>query len=131
MFQMQTIHETRRQRLAILKREYGKWSILNKAIGWEATNARLSQILNGTIRSDRGTPYVMGDDTAREIEEKLNKPAGWMDTPPSYSELHGEPDPRAQLLAVMEALPSDQYATATRLLAALAESDQLKNGTEH
>jgi hypothetical protein len=131
MFQMQTIHETRRQRLAMLKREFGKWSKLNKELGWEVTSARLSQILSGTIRSDRGTPYVMGDETAREIEQKLGKPSGWMDTPPTYAELHGESSPRDQLLAVMEQLPPDQYATATRLLTALTEHDEAKNGTQH
>jgi hypothetical protein len=54
-----------------------------------------------------------------------------MDTPPTYTDLQGEPDPRAQLLAAMEQLPPGQYATATRLLAALAEHDQAKNGTQH
>lgn len=131
MFQMQTIHETRRQRLAMLKRDFEKWSKLNKALGWETTSARLSQIFSGTIRSDRGTPYVMGDDTAREIEQKLCKPSGWMDTPPTYTELQGEPDPRAQLLAVMEQLPPDQYATAIRLIAALAGQDPTKNKNHH
>ena len=73
----------------------------------------------------------MGDDLARKIEEKLNKPTGWMDTPPSYLELQGEPDPKTQLLAVMEHLPADQYATAIRLIAALVGEDPTKNKNHH
>lgn len=128
---MQTIADTRRQRLTLLIREFGSLAALNERLELPRTDATLSQIKNQSPHHKTGKPRAMGDDLARKIEEKLGKPVGWMDTPPSYSEIQGEPDPRAQLLAVMEALPPDQYATATRLLAALAESDQLKNGTQH
>lgn len=63
----------------------------------------------------------MGDDLARKIEHKLSLDHGWMDTPPSYSELHGEEDPRTKVMLLMEALPPDQWPTAVRLLDALAQ----------
>lgn len=118
---MQTVQDTRRQRLGMLKEKYGRWVDLNAAIGWESTNARLSQIHSGTLRSDRGTPYTMGDDTAREIEKKLDLPTGWMDTPPSLSETYGTSatlERLAELLACME--PEMQYKVV-RMVAALNE----------
>lgn len=101
---------------------------VNKELGWEVTNARLYQIHNRSIRSDRGTPFEMGDATARTIEEKLSLDLGWMDTPPTYEELHAENDPRAKAMLLMEALPPDQWDTAVRLLDALAKPAK-SNGT--
>jgi len=79
---MQTVFETRRQRLAMLVKEHGTVAKLNRALGWEDTNARLYQIHNRSVRADRGTLYEMGDPTARQIEKKLGLDEGWMDTPP-------------------------------------------------
>lgn len=112
----------------MLKNEYGSWAALNTALGWERTNTRLSQIHSGTLRSDRGTPYTMGDETAREIESKLNKPAGWMDTPPSYAEIHGEPDPISKAVMLMEAMEPEARYQALRLLDAIAQPPKA-NGT--
>ncbi|WP_192429496.1 hypothetical protein ACN9MJ_13625 [Acidovorax facilis] len=128
MPQMQTVQETRRQRLGLLKEKYGRWVDLNAALNWESTNARLSQIHSGTLRSDRGTPYTMGDDTAREIEQKLNLPLGWMDTPPSAADTYGTNAPlerMAALFAVME--PEMQYKVV-RMVAALNEQADGTNG---
>lgn len=63
----------------------------------------------------------MGDPTAREIEEKLNLGLGWMDTPPTYAESHGEEDPRTKVMLLLEAMPPDQWPTAVRLLDALTQ----------
>ena len=71
----------------------------------------------------------MGDPTAREIEVALGLPEGWMDTPPTYAELHGENDPRTKAMLIMEALPPDQWDTALRLLDALVKP--AKNGTHN
>lgn len=105
----------------MLVKQYGSVAELNRKLGWEETNARLYQIHNRSIRKARGTLYEMGDPTAREIEELLKLPVGWMDTPPTYAELHGESDPRAMALAVFESLPEDQWPVALRLIGALAE----------
>ncbi len=116
----------------MLKEKYGRWVDLNAAIGWESTNARLSQIHSGTLRSDRGTPYTMGDDTAREIEKKLDLPTGWMDTPPGLSETYGTSAPLerlAELLACME--PEMQYKVV-RMVAALNEpAEGTNDGKPH
>lgn len=87
----------------MLVEKHGSVVNVNRALGWEETNGRLYQIHNRSIRSDRGTPYEMGDPTAREIEKKLKLDEGWMDTPPTYEEL--DPDPRvANLMAVARQL---------------------------
>ena len=125
---MQTISETRKQRLQILKKNYERWGDLNEVLGWSRADPRLSQILSGNLRSDRGTPYVMGDTTARLIEEKLGLPSGWMDTPPSYAELHGESDQRAQVMALLESMPREDWDAAVRVIAALKEP-AAKTGT--
>lgn len=130
MRSMQTVQDTRRQRLAMLKKKHGKWSDMNQLLGWEKTNARLSQIMSGTLRSDRGTPYTMGDDTAREIEQKLDLPAGWMDTPPTYGEIHGQDDPISKAVDLMAAMEPEARYQALRLLGAIAQPPQA-NGTNN
>ena len=108
----------------MLKAKFIKWAALNEALGWEKTNTRLSQIHSGTLRSDRGTPYTMGDETAREIEQKLGLEQGWMDTPPTYAELHGEPDAIGKAVALLEAMEPEARYQAVRLLDALAQPPQ-------
>lgn len=118
-----TIDETRRTRLEMLIKRYGgKMADLNEALGYERTHSKLARIKNKNQRSDRpGKFFVMGDDQAREIEQKLSLGLGWMDTPPSYLELLGDDDPRTKVMQLMEAMPPDQWATAVRLLDALAQ----------
>ena len=96
---------------------------LCQELGYARTEtAGLTRILNENVRHERGgKPYNMGDPTARFIEEKLKLEVGWMDTPPSYAELHGEHDPRAKMMLLMESMPPDQWDTALRLLNALAQ----------
>lgn len=125
---MQTAYDTRKDRLLLLKKKHVTWAAINKLLGWEATSARLSQIGAGSIRSGRDTPYVMGDEMAREIETSLGLETGWMDTPLTYAEMHGQEDPRTKVMQLMEAMPPDQWATAVRLLDALAQPTP-SNGT--
>lgn len=110
----------------LIKQHGGSLANLNEAIGLERTDATLSQIRNRSVHSTSGKPRAMGDDLARKIENKLKLPVGWMDTPPSYAEMHGEEDPRTKVMQLMEAMPPDQWQTAVRLLDALA---QPANGT--
>lgn len=112
----------------MLKEKYIRWGDLNELLGWDRTNARLSQIFSGTIRSGRGVPYVMGDETAREIETKLGLEVGWMDTPPAQSEIYGDSDQRTKVMQMMEAMPPDQWPTVVRLVDALSQPP-LKTGT--
>ena len=103
----------------MLRKRYSTWADMNELLGWDKTSARLSQIYNKTIRSDRGTPYVMGDETAREIERCLSLPMGWMDTPPSYAELSGGETAVANAHAMIDAMEPEQIYMAVRLLDAL------------
>jgi hypothetical protein len=125
---MQTVFETRRTRLGMLVKQHGSVAKLNRALGWEETNARLYQIHNKSVRADRGTMYELGDTTAREIEEKLKLPIGWMDTPPTYAELDGDNDPRAMIQHMVQEMPPEDWPTALRLLSAL-KKPEAKNGT--
>lgn len=119
---MQTISETRLTRLTMLVKKHGNsLAQLNEALGLDRTDATLSQIRTKAPHSKTGKPRVMGDELARKIEDKLSLDHGWMDTPPSYAELHGEDDPRTKVMLLMENLPPDQWPTAVRLLDALAQ----------
>lgn len=126
---VQTIDQTRRDRLEMLIREHNN-SIaeLNVAMEMDRTDATFSQIRNQALHSKTGKPRSMGDDLARRLENKLGKPEGWMDTPPTYVELHGDEDPRAKVMVLLESLPKDQWPTAARLLDALAKP-AADNGT--
>ena len=122
---MKTVAETRLQRLQMLvDRHGGSLANLNEKIGLDRTDATLSQIRTKAPHSKTGKPRVMGDDLARKIEERLTLDVGWMDTPPSSAELHGEDDPRTKALQLIEDMSPDQVATAVRLLAALAQPAQ-------
>lgn len=127
---VQTVEETRRSRLQFLIKKHGGQSSLVAAIARpEITASKLSRIANANIRHDRGgAVYVMGSDVAREIEQSLGLQTGWMDTPMTWAEMHGQEDPRAKVMLLMEALPPDQWSTAVRLLDALAQPAK-NNGT--
>lgn len=122
-----TIDETRRKRLEMLIERHGTIAALNTAMGIDKTDATLSQIRTQAPHSKTGKPRTMGDDKARDIEARLQLPRGWMDTPPSYAELH--PDDRiAHAMKVMESMSAYQLDQAVRVLATLAEP--MRNGTE-
>jgi len=122
-----TIDATRRKRLEILIERYGSLAALNVAIGADKTDATLSQIRTRAPHSRTGKPRSMGDDKAREIEEKLGLERGWMDTPPGFAELH--PDDRiAHAMRVMESMTPYQLDQAVRVLDTLAEPMK-KDGT--
>ena len=125
---VQTIDETRRQRLDMLIRQHGGIAPLNESIGLARTDATISQIKNKSVHSKTGTPRAMGDSLARRIEVALSLPSGWMDTPPTQAERNGIDDQRSKIAQLMESLPDDQLAVALRLLDALAKPEQ-GNGT--
>jgi hypothetical protein len=123
-----TVEETRRARLAMLVARHGGMTELCAKLTNQSAPG-LTRILNANVRHEReGRPYVMGSPMARKIETDLNLPEGWMDTPPTYAEIHGEDDPRARVMILMESLPKDQWPTAARLLDALAKPEK-NNGT--
>lgn len=127
---MQTVAETRLTRLNMLIKQHGGLiAALNVAIGLDRTDATLSQIRTQARHSRTGKPRAMGDELARKIEARLGLEHGWMDTPPTYAELHGAPDdPRSKVLALMESMPPSEWPKIVRLIDALAQPEP-GNGT--
>jgi hypothetical protein len=125
---VQTIAETRRQRLQMLIDEVGSLADLNDRLERPRTDATLTQIKNQSPHHKTGKPRSMGDDIARDIETRLGKPEGWMDTPPTYSELHGTPDLAARASEILSAMEPEAQYQAIRLLDALAQPPKT-NGT--
>jgi SOS-response transcriptional repressor LexA len=74
---MKTVEEIRRLKLAALIAEAGNQSMLSDKIG--KAPAQISQWLNASINSKTGKPRVMSNAIARELEQKMGKPHGWMD----------------------------------------------------
>jgi hypothetical protein len=127
-FGMQTIAETRRARLEMLIKRYGRLADLNEALGYERNATKLARLRNANARSDRpGKVFQMGDPQAREIEQKLGLERGWMDTPPGYEELG---DHRIRHVAkLMEAMPEWQRDQAVKIVDTLAQPAR-NNGTD-
>lgn len=76
---MDTIDETRRKRIQILRKEFGGYAALE-----EITGVKYSQWnawANASKDPKSGRPRAMNSDTARKIEPLLNKERGWMDQP--------------------------------------------------
>lgn len=121
---MKTVSETRRDRLEMLIKKHGSLAELNEKLGWARTDPKLTQIRNANARAGREKPYQMGDAMAREIEDKLDLGRGWMDTPPSYNEIHSREDPRAKAMLLLEQMSPEQAHVATRLLTAIAEPEK-------
>jgi len=129
---MQTIHETRRQRLGLLVEKHGSIAKLNDALKWPRTDSRISRIRNANARTDRdGKVFQMGDAMAREIEATLSLEPGWMDTPPTYAELNGEADPISKALGILRAMEPELRYQAVRLLDALAEPHEPNGSPSH
>ncbi len=112
----------------MLEKECGSQAALADKIGKAA--AQVSQWKNASPSSSTGRKRAMSSDAAREIEVKTNKPRGWMDTPPSYVEMH--PDDRiSHAMRVMESMTPYQLDQAVRVLDTLSQPPAApdKNGT--
>jgi transcriptional regulator with XRE-family HTH domain len=89
---MKPVSETRRDWLDKLIAQHGSIAELNDAIGWPRTDPRLSQIRNGSLRSgQQAGRYLMGHAMARQIEQALSLPVGWMDTPQGSDSAAAQP----------------------------------------
>lgn len=75
---MKTINEIRRSNLEVLIEERGSLRAFAEYI--EKSPAQVSQWRNASVDSKTGKPRVVGDATARYIEEKVGKQKGWMDS---------------------------------------------------
>lgn len=114
----------------MLVQKHGSVSGLANATGGKPSETALRQVLSEQKRSERGTTYVVGDLVARRLEKALKLPEGWMDTPPSYAEIHGLDDPVSKALMVMESMTKEQQHLAVRLIATLDQQrEPVKTGT--
>lgn len=131
---MKTVEETRRERLQMLVTQHGgeKDGMANlcEALGLARNNtAGLTRILNANVRHERdGEVYEMGSKKAREIEQKLNLPTGWMDTPPTLAEQFGHSEPLDRMAALMATMEPEMQYRVVRLVAAMAEPAEGTNG---
>lgn len=126
---MQTIHDTRKQRLEMLIEKHRSIAELNDALGWPRTDSRLTRIRNGNTRTDRdGKVFQMGDAMAREIETALKLETGWMDTPPSLSEQYGHSEPLDKMAALLAAMEPEMQYKVVRMVAALSQPADGTNG---
>lgn len=100
---------------------------LCEKLGYARTETvTLTRVLNANVRKDRGgKAFNMGSATARQIEEKLNLERGWMDTPPSYNEIHSREDPKSKAMLLLEQMSPEQALVAHAFLLRLL--NQKKN----
>lgn len=101
----------------MLIKKHGGATKLNEAIGRDPGDPQINLYKNKNLRSN-GKPHQMGDMIAREIEQALKLPEGWMDTPPTYAEIHGEDDPVSKVLMAMEGMSPEMQ----RLIAQLSDT---------
>lgn len=75
---MKSIDEIRRANLALLRSQNGG-SLRDLAALLERDESQVSQWMQGSKNSGTGKPRGMRSETARYIEERAKKPAGWLD----------------------------------------------------
>jgi phage repressor protein C with HTH and peptisase S24 domain len=76
---MQSVEEIRRTNLIELTKRHGGQRKLADLTG--LASAQISQWINRAKDSRSGKPRVMRSDSARNVEQKLGLPNGWMDHP--------------------------------------------------
>jgi hypothetical protein len=86
---MRTIDDIRHDRLLELIHEAGSIQALADRLG--KSHSQISQLKTRARRNEAGDRKTVGTALAREIEEKLGKPAGWMDTDTKACCTGGEP----------------------------------------
>lgn len=85
---MKTVDVIRRENLHILAKEAGGPGGLAEDLG--KSKSQISQWLNASPDSKTGKPRTIGNASAREIEQKKNKPTGWMDVDHSPAPAAGQ-----------------------------------------
>lgn len=119
---MKTVEEVRRERLALLRKEFGTLVALNEKLGLNTRDATLSQILNSATNSRTGTPKAMGSKMARDLESACGKEVGWMDTDPAiFTSLPQEVTDFAAALEKLSQEQKDLVLTTVRDVIALAQ----------
>lgn len=109
---MNTIADIRHENLLTLIEELGTQDAIAAAV--ETSPVYISQIVNRYPDSKTGKPRQIGDQLARKLEQRCNKPTGWMDN------VHRYPLPISQVMAVMESMPAWQQQQTLQVIQALA-----------
>lgn len=110
---METISDVRHRNLLALIAEAGTAAKLARATGVPA--AYISQVKKRAL-TPSGKPRAIGDDVARQLEDGMGKPVGWLD----QAEL--SPAER-DLIALFRRLSDDGRAYAVARLSRLLETD--------
>jgi hypothetical protein len=79
---MKVVEDVRRERLQLLREEFGTLAALNEKLGLNSRDSTLSQYLNQSTGTKSEKPKVMGSAMARRLEQACGKEVGWMDTDP-------------------------------------------------
>jgi hypothetical protein len=81
---MKTIDEIHRERLVLLKNEFGGVGKLAEKL--EKSGPQVSQWLNASTHSETGKARGISDEMCRYVEERCEKPRGWMDSDPDRAD---------------------------------------------
>ena len=116
---MSTIRDIRHANLLLLIEQAGSTQALADQL--EKSHSQISQLRNQSVHSGTGKPRTVGDDLAREIEQKLRLPKGWMDNPigPSDDSDAGRAGMSlraASIASRLDALEGDRQARAFALI---------------
>lgn len=74
---MKLLDEIRRENMAVLRDQFG--SVIALANRLEKSESQVSQWINGSTHSATGKQRGMRSDSARYVELRCDKPAGWLD----------------------------------------------------
>ena len=130
IFGVQTIAETRHQRLLMLIKEHGSLAEINAKLGLDRTDATLYQIKNKSPHHKTKKPRAMGDELARRLEDAFKLPEGWMDTPPSLAVQFGHSEPLDKMAALLAAMEPEMQYKVVRMVAALSQPAEGTNGAD-
>lgn len=96
-----------------LIREAGSVQALADKLG--KSHSQISQLKTRARRNEAGDRKTVGTVLAREIEQKLGKPLGWMDTDPRSGLAPVEDEPQAELPLAPKSRQTAWRAAADRL----------------
>jgi len=102
---MKSMEDIRRDNLKLLIDEAGSQAKLAVLSGLPPSY--ISQVHRGVLHSTGGKPRTMGNDIARRLENKMGKPAGWMDTDHSALSIESDLSGREGQLVGLFRLLSD------------------------
>lgn len=114
---MRTIGEIRRLRLEqLLTAKNITLADLSEKLGRSRLDGTLSQIRNAAPNTRTGRARQMGDDQARQIEQVMSLPPGWMDRDPEIDALEAAVREMQRELAVVQEPPPSYSAWPFRRL---------------